>query len=111
MYTYKIISARVIDGDTAHVVVDLGFYINITLRVRFAGINTPELNSPILEERELAKLAKEETIAWFEANKGSIILYSKSTDKYGRHIGRFENWSKESINDILLEKNLAVKYL
>lgn len=111
MYTYKIISARVIDGDTAHVAVDLGFNINITLRVRFAGLNTPELNSQILEERQLAILAKAETVAWFEANKDQIILYSKSADKYGRYIGRFENWNKESINDILLEKNLAVKYL
>ncbi len=111
MYIYKVKSARVIDGDTAECLVDLGFYINLTIRVRFSGINTPELNSQILEERELAKLAKEETTAWFEANKGMIILYSKSVDKYGRYIGRFENWNKESINDILLEKNLAVKYL
>lgn len=111
MYTYKVKSARVIDGDTTEAIISLGFYIDITIRVRFAGLNTPELNSPILEERELAKLAKYETVAWFEANKGNIILYSKSTDKYGRYIGRFENWNKESINDILLEKNLAVKYL
>ena len=111
LYTYKIKSARVIDGDTAEVVADLGFYIDITIRVRFAGINTPELNSQILEERQLAVLAKAETVAWFEKNKDQIILYSKSVDKYGRYIGRFENWNKESINDILLEKKLAVKYL
>jgi micrococcal nuclease len=111
MYIYKVKSARVIDGDSVQVVVDLGFYIDITIRVRFAGINTPELNSPILEQRQLAQLAKSETIAWFDINKDQLILHSKSVDKYGRHIGRFENWSKESINDILLEKNLAVKYL
>lgn len=111
MYTYKIKSVRVIDGDTAECLVSLGFYIDITIRVRFAGLNTPELNSPILENRQLALLAKAESVAWFEANKNQIILYSKSVDKYGRYIGRFENWNKESINDILLEKNLAVKYL
>ena len=110
MYTYKVKSARVIDGDSAQVVVDLGFHIDMTLRVRFAGLNTPELNSTILEERQNAQLAKAETVAWFEANKGQIILYSKSVDKYGRYVGRFENWNKESINDILLEKKLAVKY-
>jgi len=111
MYIYKVKSARVIDGDTVQVVADLGFYIDITIRVRLAGINTPELNSSILEERQLAVLAKAETFAWFELNKDMILLYSKSVDKYGRYIGRFENSNKESINDILLEKNLAVKYL
>ena len=110
MYTYKVKSARVIDGDSAQVVVDLGFYIDITVRVRFASINTPELNSTILEERQNAQSAKIETQSWFDSNKDDIILYSKSIDKYGRYIGRFENSNKESINDILLEKKLAVKY-
>lgn len=110
MYTYKIKSYRIVDGDTAECLISLGFHITFTAKVRFEGINTPELNSTILEERQLAQSAKIETQSWFDSNKDDIILYSKSIDKYGRYIGRFENSNKESINDILLEKKLAVKY-
>ena len=48
---------RVIDGDTIDVAADLGFDVSIKLRLRFAGINTPESRTRNLEEKALGKAA------------------------------------------------------
>ncbi len=48
---------RVIDGDTIDVDADLGFDVSIKLRLRFAGINTPESRTRNLEEKALGKAA------------------------------------------------------
>jgi micrococcal nuclease len=48
---------RVIDGDTIDVDADLGFDVTIKLRLRFAGINTPESRTRNLEEKALGKAA------------------------------------------------------
>ena len=48
---------RVIDGDTIDVDADLGFDVSIMLRLRFAGINTPESRTRNLEEKALGKAA------------------------------------------------------
>ena len=48
---------RVIDGDTIDVRADLGFDVSQKLRLRFAGINTPESRTRNLEERALGKAA------------------------------------------------------
>jgi micrococcal nuclease len=43
-YTYKVLDVlRVIDGDTVHLRVDLGFGVHIDERFRLEGIDTPEL--------------------------------------------------------------------
>ena len=49
---------RVIDGDTIDVDADLGFDVSIKLRLRFAGINTPESRTRNLEEKALGLAAK-----------------------------------------------------
>ena len=45
MYEYNAKCVRVVDGDTADFLVDLGFDTWKKVRVRFAGINTPETRS------------------------------------------------------------------
>lgn len=45
MFTYTGIITRVIDGDTVEAVVDLGFQITHTIRVRLLNVNAPELFS------------------------------------------------------------------
>ena len=43
MYEYRVKQVlKVVDGDTIDVVIDLGFDISFTSRVRLAGIDTPE---------------------------------------------------------------------
>ena len=42
MYEYNAKVDRVVDGDTVDFIVDLGFNINIKIRTRLIGVDTPE---------------------------------------------------------------------
>ena len=44
---------KVVDGDTFDVVIDLGFNIYIEVRVRLAGIDTPEMSTALGEPARL----------------------------------------------------------
>jgi micrococcal nuclease len=45
MFTYTGTITRVIDGDTVEAVIDLGFQITHTIRVRLLNVHAPELFS------------------------------------------------------------------
>ena len=74
---------RVIDGDTIDVDADLGFAVSIKLRLRFAGINTPESRTRNLEEQALGKAAtafRKETLESADA----VEFESHERGKFGR---------------------------
>lgn len=83
LYTYKATVNRVVDGDTAELIIDLGFTVQWKSTCRFYGINTLELKSKDAAEREMAKEAKTQTS--FHLPVGSkVIIVSRDLDKYGR---------------------------
>jgi micrococcal nuclease len=51
MYEYKCKVKRVVDGDTMDVILDLGFNIHFSSRVRLAGIDTPESRTRDKDEK------------------------------------------------------------
>jgi micrococcal nuclease len=55
-YVKQVIS--VVDGDTIDVVIDLGFDISFTSRVRLAGIDTPESRTKDKAEKALGLESK-----------------------------------------------------
>lgn len=57
-YQYAAEAVRVVDGDTIDVILDYGFSLKQKMRLRLSGINTPELNSKDVEERERAEHAR-----------------------------------------------------
>ena len=57
-YDYLGVCTQVIDGDTVEVVLDLGFYIAVTIRVRLLNVNAPELFSGPPAVRAAGALAK-----------------------------------------------------
>lgn len=64
-YAYRVRRVvRVIDGDTFILDIDLGFRTYMEQYFRLQGVDTPELNSRDLAERERAKLATAFTINW-----------------------------------------------
>ena len=74
---------RVIDGDTIDVDADLGFDLSIKLRLRFAGINTPESRTRNLREKALGKAATaflKETLESADA----VEFESHERGKFGR---------------------------
>jgi micrococcal nuclease len=108
LYTYKATVVRVIDGDTAELIIDLGFTVQWKSTCRFYGINTPELRSKNADEKARAIAAKEFTKA--NLNEGStVIIKSKDLDKYGRPLVDIYCGENNSIhlNALLIEKGLA----
>lgn len=70
----------IVDGDTFHLVLDLGWRITYQARVRIAHVNAPEVGTT---EGINARNWAESVIKPGD----SIIFRSKSLDKYGRPLG------------------------
>jgi micrococcal nuclease len=110
MYQYKARIIRVVDGDTAYAIVDLGFNTSVKINFRLAFINTPELLSTDKDERSRAMLSRDRLVDLIEGK--DVYLKSYRKDKYGRWLGEFflnEN-DKVSVNQLMLDEGLAVKY-
>ena len=115
MYEYKCKVKRVVDGDTMDVILDLGFDIHHAVRVRMAGIDTPESRTRDKDEKARGKLSK----AFLkESIKGKkIVLKTQIKDakgKFGRVIAEvwaeFEEGSLRNINELMIKECYAVKY-
>lgn len=97
---------RVVDGDTADFLVDLGCDVKLQMRCRLNGINSPEKNTA----------AGEAAKAWLEnqlpVNKDVIVQTVKDRkEKYGRYLAViFSDNSKISLNDIIKTQGFAVEY-
>ena len=115
---------RVVDGDTVDLFVDLGFYQYKRMRIRLAGIDTPELNSKDPDQRELAQKAKQwmvdklrpvmiaDTVILTEWPL-RVVTY-KDPDSFGRWLGDLyvkSGTGEESINATLLDLGLAKTYM
>ena len=103
MYEYYTKIDKVVDGDTVDVFIDLGFSVWHKERIRLAGIDTAEKNTP------LGKALKQFLVANIEGK--TIRLQVSKPDKYGRYLGvAFLKDSSISINDQLIKANLAKQY-
>jgi micrococcal nuclease len=106
-YIYNAKVTNIVDGDTIDVEVDLGFYVYHQLRLRLAGIDTPEMNSKILEERMSARAAKDYVTDRLLDKEVTLKTYKK--DKFGRFLADvFINGN--NVNEELLATGLAKVY-
>jgi micrococcal nuclease len=105
---------NVVDGDTIDVVIDLGFDISFSSRVRLAGIDTPESRTSDKAEKVLGLESKEYLKKAIKAAKTVVIKTEKmdSSEKYGRILGWvYLDGNGTSINHELIEKGYAWGYL
>jgi len=112
MYDYKAKVIRVVDGDTAEVVIDLGFNVTIRETVRFARIDAYETRLGKKTTPEMKKIgleAKQYVIDTIEGKEIYLKTY-KDSGKYGRYIADifldFE--MTQNLNDDLVIKKYAV---
>ena len=112
MYEYKIKTIlKVYDGDTITVLIDLGFGVYKTEKLRFAFINAPELRGESrvegLKSRDWLRARIQEAV---DTNTDIIIkTFRDKKGKYGRYIADVFI-EDQSINTEMLELGLAVKY-
>ncbi len=115
MFEYPCKIVRIIDGDTVYVDIDLGFGIWIHKeRVRLYGIDTPESRTRDLVEKKYGFAAKDYLTGML--NDTQIILKTHKDDKgkFGRILGelwRTTNYADKSINEYMIEKHHAVRYM
>lgn len=114
MYEYRVKQVlKVVDGDTIDVVIDLGFDISFTSRVRLAGIDTPESRTTDSREKQLGLEVKEYLKKQLEGATDIVIKTEKvdSSEKYGRILGWvFVNKSTGSLNMEMVNKGYAWDY-
>lgn len=84
LYHYNAKADRVIDGDTAVLVMDLGFRMFTVASCRLAGIDTPELNSSDIEQRTKAQAARTALMGYIMDK--TLVVRSEKLDKYGRPV-------------------------
>jgi endonuclease YncB( thermonuclease family) len=70
----------IVDGDTFHLNLDLGWHISYQARVRIAHVNAPEANTP-------EGVAAKDWAATQLAPGDAVSFTSRSLDKYGRPLG------------------------
>jgi micrococcal nuclease len=105
---------NVVDGDTIDVVIDLGFDISFTSRVRLAGIDTPESRTKDKAEKTLGLESKKYLADRIKAAKNVVIRTEKinSSEKFGRILGwLYLDGESNSINHEMIEKGYAWGYL
>jgi len=115
MFEYYVKSVnKVVDGDTIDVVIDLGFDIGFTTRVRLAGIDTPESRTKDLAEKALGLESKKYLADRLKDARNIVIKTEKinSTEKFGRVLGwLYVNGEVNSLNTEMIEKGYAWGYL
>lgn len=115
MYEYYVREVKnVVDGDTIDVIIDLGFDILFSSRVRLAGIDTPESRTADKAEKALGLEAKEYLKKQLKDAKTVVIRTEKmdSSEKYGRILGWvYINGESESINNKMINDGYAWGYL
>lgn len=115
MYEYFVKEVKnVVDGDTIDVIIDLGFDILFSSRVRLAGIDTPESRTTDKAEKALGIEAKEYLKKQLKDAKSVVIRTEKmdSSEKYGRILGWvYVNGESESINNKMINDGYAWGYL
>ena len=110
IYSAKLV--RVVDGDTADAMIDLGFNVWVKNRIRFMGVDAWESRTRNLEEKKKGLAAKDYVKDLLEnSDEGKFLLKSHGVGKYGRVLGElFVKGNDTSVNDLLKENGHASEY-
>ena len=108
---------KVLDGDTNDVVIDLGFDLAKTERVRIAGVDTPEKRTRNLEEKALGLDATnwlKEKLNQTIKGEDELVVRTElvgGVGKYGRLLGwLYVGDSDISLNEQMIEEGYAWPY-
>ena len=117
MYEYRCKVARVVDGDTVDVDIDLGFGVWMhKQRIRLHGIDTPESRTRDLEEKKYGLIAKEQIKSFMPVGSmQTLVTVKDKAGKFGRILGKFLIYDKKTdaqmtINDWMIREHHAVEY-
>lgn len=110
-WRYRGVVQRVVDGDTVDAILDLGFTVQVKVRLRLGGIDAWETRG---EERPKGLRAKMRVRELVEGRE--VYVVSAKTGKYGRWIGYIWTIDAETgepaifLNRALLDEGHATEY-
>jgi micrococcal nuclease len=108
MYEYSATLVKLVDGDTLHADIDVGFSITVAQIIRFYGVNAPEM------ETQAGKDAKAWVEQWFAAhcptNGFTLQTLKGRKEKYGRYLGIIIASDGANLNADLVSTGHAVPY-
>ena len=114
-YSCKLV--RVVDGDTADAMIDLGFNVWVKNRIRFMGVDAWESRTRNKEEKVkglAAKARNKELIEEVSSKSGYFRLKSHGVGKYGRVLGEIfildKNGHTINVNTKLISEGHAYEY-
>lgn len=113
-FVYRCAVTGVVDGDTLEMVIDVGFRMTGTYRLRLTGVNAPELFKG--HERAAGQAAKNFVEQWIEEHGDGktfpFLVQTKKADAFGRYLGRLiDPETGHSLNDALLASGHAVGFM
>lgn len=125
MYEYSATVLRVVDGDTLHVDIDLGFRFRFETIIRLYGINAPEMKTRRVAPEGVA--ARQFVIDWLVANATDVMVPATPIhihgmwpvmlqtrkdrqEKYGRYLGIVVA-NGSNLNDAMVATGHAVPYM
>lgn len=80
LYIYNATVLKVVDGDTVHLMVDLGCDVNVKMTCRLAGINAPEMST------DAGKAAREFLVELLQGQSIELHTVKDRKEKYGRYL-------------------------
>lgn len=117
MFRYNAKILRVVDGDTIDVSIDLGFHVYHQQRLRLNGIDAPELNSTVEEERIRARESRDFLRSAVEKYGPDIEVTTikDRREKFGRYLADFKFYGDihreiDWVCGYMIDKGLAKKY-
>ena len=117
-YNFRVTEvARVVDGDTIDVVIDLGFDLSKKERVRVAGVDTPEKRTRDLEEKALGLDATnwlKDKLESAISGEDDLVIRTELDGGFGKY-GRLLGWlyvgdADVSLNEQMIEEGYAWAY-
>jgi len=87
MYNYKARVTNVVDGDTIDVLIDLGFFVTVSHRIRVASYDAPESTwrAKTEEERQLGLDAKKVATGLLLDHDITVLTHKDREDIYARY--------------------------
>ena len=112
-FSYAASVVRCVDGDTVTLDVDCGFSIFTRQTTRLMGLDTAEtrmVRGGSEDLKSLGKLAKQFVQDALPVGK-EVTIKTHKEGKFGRILAEiYINGGDDSLNDLLIEKKMAVKY-
>lgn len=107
MFDYRARIAKVVDGDTVDVDIDLGLGVHKLERCRLRGLNAPELHSKNAAEKARGLAAKKRLAELVEGVALFVITVKDEREKYGRYLVDVLLPDRRSVNAILISEGVC----